>query len=199
MSIFSPSELAIVALAFLLAGIVKGIAGMGLPTVAMGVLGSFLSPAAAAALLIVPSFVTNVWQLLTGPSVRLVIARLRWMMLGILVGTLAGSWVLAQASTRWTGTALGAALTLYALWSLFARPLHVPPRLERWLSPVVGVTTGLITGVTGVFAIPAVPYIQALGFNKDDLIQALGCPSPFRRLRWRRGSRAEGPCTSRGS
>jgi uncharacterized membrane protein YfcA len=35
-------------------------------------------------------------------------------------------------------------------------------------------TTGLVTGGTGVFVIPAVPYIQALGFLRDDLIQALG-------------------------
>lgn len=34
--------------------------------------------------------------------------------------------------------------------------------------------TGLITGGTGVFVIPAVPYLQALGLSKEDLIQALG-------------------------
>jgi uncharacterized membrane protein YfcA len=43
-----------------------------------------------------------------------------------------------------------------------------------WLSPVVGTATGLIAGATGVFVIPAVPYLQALGFEKDDLVQALG-------------------------
>lgn len=39
---------------------------------------------------------------------------------------------------------------------------------------MVGVTTGLVTGGTGVFVIPAVPYLQALGLTKDDLVQALG-------------------------
>src|SRR5690606_6648068 len=33
---------------------------------------------------------------------------------------------------------------------------------------------GFVTGGTGVFVIPAVPYLQALGLEKDDLIQALG-------------------------
>jgi uncharacterized membrane protein YfcA len=46
--------------------------------------------------------------------------------------------------------------------------------MERWVSPVVGLTTGLVTGATGVFVIPAAPYLQALGLSKDDLIQALG-------------------------
>lgn len=31
-----------------------------------------------------------------------------------------------------------------------------------------------MTGGTGVFVIPAVPYLQALGLTKDDLVQALG-------------------------
>jgi uncharacterized membrane protein YfcA len=42
------------------------------------------------------------------------------------------------------------------------------------MSPVAGLATGVVTGATGIFVIPAVPYIQALGLNKDDLIQALG-------------------------
>ena len=50
----------------------------------------------------------------------------------------------------------------------------VPARGERWLSLAVGVATGLITAATGVFVIPAVPYLQALGLDKDDLVQALG-------------------------
>ncbi|MDO5613425.1 MAG: hypothetical protein Q4G14_09320 [Paracoccus sp. (in: a-proteobacteria)] len=56
-----------IAATFFTAGAVKGITGMGLPTVAMGALGALVSPLAAASLLIVPSFVTNVWQLLAGP------------------------------------------------------------------------------------------------------------------------------------
>lgn len=42
------------------------------------------------------------------------------------------------------------------------------------MSPLVGVATGLVTGATGVFVIPAVPYLQSLRLEKEDLIQALG-------------------------
>jgi uncharacterized membrane protein YfcA len=96
------------------------------------------------------------------------------MMLGIVVGTLAGSWLLTSANTEYASVGLGSALILYAMHSLWAKPLSVPARLERLLSPVIGLTTGVINGGTGVFAIPAVPYLQALGLSKDDLIQALG-------------------------
>jgi uncharacterized membrane protein YfcA len=171
---FSALQISLIATAFILAGLVKGVSGMGLPTVAMGVLGAMMSPLSAASLLIVPSFVTNVWQLFTGPSFAALIARLWLMMLAIMVGTVFGARLLVSADTRWTTMALGAVLAAYAGFSLLARPLAVVPNVERWLAPLTGLVTGVIAGATGVFSIPAVPYLQALGLSKDDLVQALG-------------------------
>ncbi|WP_081307800.1 sulfite exporter TauE/SafE family protein [Agrobacterium tumefaciens] len=159
---------------FTVAGIVKGVTGMGLPTVAMGVLGLFMPPVLAAGLLILPSFVTNIWQLLAGPDFRAIIARLWPMMIAIAAGTLIGIRLMTAGTGIWTTSALGLCLAAYAAYSLFANPLSVPPRLELKLSPAIGLTTGLLTGGTGIFVVPAVPYIQSLGFNRDDLVQALG-------------------------
>ena len=50
----------------------------------------------------------------------------------------------------------------------------VSPAHEPWVGPCVGVATGLITAATGVFVIPAVPYLQAIGLQKDALVRALG-------------------------
>jgi uncharacterized membrane protein YfcA len=170
----STPQIAAIALTFFLAGLVKGVTGMGLPTVVMGLLGAIMPPAAAASLLIVPSFVTNIWQLFAGPGFAAIVARLWPMMLGILAGTVAGAGIIAGSHAGWTTMALGAALAAYAAVSLLSRQWRVPAQAERRLSPLIGVATGLVTGGTGVFVIPAVPYIQALGFLRDDLIQALG-------------------------
>ncbi|MBY5385324.1 sulfite exporter TauE/SafE family protein [Rhizobium leguminosarum] len=174
MTAYLSSHVLLVVLTFFLAGIVKGVAGMGLPTVAMGVLSAIMSPVSAASLLVIPSFVTNFWQLFTGPNFLTLIRRLWLMMLGIMVGTLAGSWLLTSANTEYASVGLGSALILYAMHGLWAKPLSVPARLERVLSPVIGLTTGAINGGTGIFTLPAVPYLQALGLAKGDLIQALG-------------------------
>ena len=159
---------------FFVAGIVKGVTGMGLPTVAMGVLGALISPLTAAGLLIVPSFVTNVWQLLAGPSFGSLARRFWLLALAVVAGTFVGSSLLASGDTLLTTGALGTALVLYAAHALLARQLRVTQMLEPWLSPVIGIVTGLLTGATGVFVVPAVPYLQALGLEKDDLVQALG-------------------------
>jgi uncharacterized membrane protein YfcA len=47
--------LAAITAIFLLAGFVKGVIGLGLPTVAMGLLALVMTPAEAAVLLVVPS------------------------------------------------------------------------------------------------------------------------------------------------
>ena len=47
-------------------------------------------------------------------------------------------------------------------------------RREGAWSALVGLLTGLVTGLTGVFVVPAVPYLQALGLPREMLIQALG-------------------------
>lgn len=171
---FSIPLIATVAATFFVAGIVKGVTGMGLPTVAMGVLGALISPLAAANLLIIPSFATNVWQLLAGPGFGLLIRRLWPMMLAIVAGTMLGSAWLTDGDTDLTTTALGIVLVLYSGYTLLARQLSIGSRMEPWLSPLVGVITGFVTGCTGVLVIPAVPYLQALQLGKDDLMQALG-------------------------
>lgn len=159
---------------FLAAGVVKGITGMGLPTVAMGLLGMAMPPASAAALLVLPSLVTNVWQLFSGPSVTQLLRRLWPMMLCICLGTIAGATLLVRVDPLWSGFGLGIALIVYAGYTLIAPAFAVPAFLEWWLSPVIGVITGLVTGATGVFVMPAVPYLASLNMNREEFVQALG-------------------------
>src|SRR5262249_32595297 len=103
------------------------------------------------------------------------LSRRLWpMMLGVVTGTIAGASVLAGNVAGLAKIGLGVALVLYAVVGLAGIRLSVGPRHQWWLGPIVGVTTGLVTGATGVFTIPAVPYLQAIGLEKDDLIQALG-------------------------
>ncbi|MEN5083672.1 sulfite exporter TauE/SafE family protein [Bosea sp. TWI1241] len=158
---------------FVLAGFVKGVIGLGLPTIAVGLLGVLMSPAQAAALLVIPNLVTNSWQLL-GPKLPAIARRLWPMLAGTCVGTWAGAGLLEKARDGSATLWLGLALILYALVGLKAAKLRVPAGWEAWLGPLVGVLTGVATAATGVFVLPAVPYLQALGFDKDEMVQALG-------------------------
>jgi uncharacterized protein len=159
---------------FALAGLVKGVVGLGLPTVSMALLALWMPPAQAAALLIVPSFVTNVWQLRPLSTLGPLFKRILRMQYGVLAGTLAGAWLLGAPAGAWARVLLGATLILYAAWGLSGACIRVPTPAERWLGPVMGAITGLVTAATGVFVIPAVAYLQALGLERDELVQAMG-------------------------
>ncbi|MDB5772669.1 MAG: sulfite exporter TauE/SafE family protein [Burkholderia sp.] len=159
---------------FLVAGLVKGVVGLGLPTVAVGLLGLVMTPMEAASLLLVPSAVTNVWQLAAGPGLKSLLRRLWPMLIGIALGTFAGGAILPRGLTGHATTALGVALMMYAVIGLTAVRIVIPRYMEAWLSPVIGAATGLVTSATGVFVMPAVPYLQGLGLGKEDLVQALG-------------------------
>lgn len=161
-------------LVFLLAGFVKGVIGLGLPAISVGLLGLLMPPAQAASLLVVPSTVTNVWQLLAGPHLRAILRRLWPMHLGIGLGVWLGSGALAADSTGRGRFWLGALLALYGLFGLIARQPTIPRRWEPWLAPLIGLLTGLATAATGVFTLPMVPYLSGLGFDRENLVQALG-------------------------
>jgi uncharacterized membrane protein YfcA len=158
---------------FVLAGVVKGVTGMGLPTVAVALLTLRMPPLEAAALLIVPSSVTNVWQLAVGPALYPLWLRFRWLLLAICVG-IACTPLLGAAA--WSGAVLGLALAGYGLLGLtgWRWRLRIAPSSEHWAGLLAGAATGFMAGVTGVFVMPVAPYLQALNLDKDDLIQAMG-------------------------
>jgi len=164
----------IVATTFLLAGMVKGVIGMGLPLISLGILGIVMTPVEAVALLVVPSFVTNVWQLVAGPSFVALLSRFATLLIGVCVGTAFGIGLLTGDATALASGALGTVLALYGVLGLVSARVRVRPESESWLSPIIGILTGTLAGATGVFAIPAVPYFSALGLEKEELVQMLG-------------------------
>lgn len=163
-----------VGVCFFVAGMVKGVTGMGLPTVVMCSLVMVMPGAKAAALLVVPSLITNLWQVFIGPGFSSVMRRLLTMQLGVVAGTFIGIGHLTGRPSMLGNGVMGLVLAVYAFLALRSVRFHVPERWERLLSPVVGLATGMLGGATGLFVVPAVPYIAALDFKSDHLIKALG-------------------------
>ena len=174
MEFTSASILIAVSAIFLLAGFVKGVIGMGLPTVAIGLLGLMMTPAQAAALMIVPSLISNAWQAVVGGGFRELVARLWPLFTGIVIGTAIGAVWLARTGGNSATLWLGVALMTYALLCLFKIEFKVPAAREKSIGFVSGIATGVVTAGTGVFALPMVPYLQGLGLDRHRLVQALG-------------------------
>jgi uncharacterized membrane protein YfcA len=166
-------EAMVVVAVFVLAGLVKGIIGLGLPTIAMGLLGTLMTPSRAAAILVIPALLTNIWQMWDGPALAVLLRRLWPMLVCALLGTVPAAGILSKANVRLTTALLGVALMSHALIGLGGVGFKVPRRTEPLLGPLIGLATGLINGATGIFVVPGVPYLQALDLGKDELVQAL--------------------------
>jgi uncharacterized protein len=163
-----------IAAVFAFAGLVKGVIGLGLPTISMGLLAVVMTPLEAAAILVLPSFLTNVWQMAAGPSLNSIVKRLWPMMVGVCLGTWAGAGLMTGTHAQSGTVLLGVALLIYAVTGLASLRLSIGKGHERWLGPAIGGVTGVITAATGVFVIPAAPYLEAIGLEKEELVQALG-------------------------
>ena len=159
---------------FALAGMIKGAIGLGLPAVAMGLLTLFISPFQAATLLIVPSMVTNVWQLFAEGHVLRLVRRFWSLLIGIIVGSVWSVFPTLGHGEFQSEALLGGMLTLYGLYGLFAKNMPNLASYEKYLSPVIGYLGGALTVATGVIVIPVVPFLQSLHLKRDDLVQSLG-------------------------
>lgn len=166
--------LAIVAITFCFAGMIKGVIGVGLPTIATGLLGAFIPPVQAAAIVVLPTLLTNVWQMWNGPALLDLLKRLWPMLSSVVLGTIVTAGIITGGDVRLTVALLGAALMVFAGYGLFGARFHVARGAEPVIGALAGLATGLISGATGVFVVPTVPFLQAIDLGKDELVQAIG-------------------------
>ena len=168
------SLLILVAAAFLLAGFIKGVLGLGLPTVSMGLLAVTMPPGQAIAIVIVPAIVTNIWQTFGGPYLRDIMRRLWPLMVGTVIGIWLNAGLLTGPYAPYGTVVLGVLLVTYAIIGLSKFNFRVARRNEKWIGGIVGLVTGAVSAATGVQVIPSMPFMQAIGMEKDELVQALG-------------------------
>ena len=111
---------------------------------------------------------------MVGGDLLALVRRLWPMLIRICVGTFIGATLLPHDTTGQTTVWLGLALVLYAGLGLLKIHFKVPLRAEIWLGLLMGTATGAITVATGIFVLPGTPYVQALHFERDRMVQALG-------------------------
>ena len=107
--------LVVIAAIFLLAGFIKGVIGLGLPTVSVSLLALAMPPGRALAIVIVPAIVTNIWQTFVGPYQRDIVRRLWPLLLFTAVGIWLNAGALTGPSAHYGTIVLGILLVIYAV------------------------------------------------------------------------------------
>ena len=160
--------------AILLAGLLKGIIGVGFQTVGIAFLTIITNLPNAISLLLIPSLVTNLWQAGAGGELFTILIRLWPLIITACMMVWFGSIALTSVSLSYLSALLGVLLIIYSAFNLFGLRFEVKTKNEWWLAPFIGLINGLLTGMTGIFVVPCVFYFQAIGFRKDTLIQSMG-------------------------
>ena len=169
-----PLFIAIVIGTFLLAGTVKGVIGMGLPTVGLGLLAVATDLSVAMAVMIAPSLVTNLMQAATGGQFRQIL-RMHWPFLTAAIACIwIGGLALGHVDLQLLSGVLGLSLVVYAGAALSGLRLRISARQRLTAGVPLGAVNGVITGMTGSFIVPSVMYLQASGLSRDALVQAMG-------------------------
>lgn len=171
---FDPMTAMIVIVTFLLAGLVKGIIGMGLPTISLALLVASYDLTTAMALLIMPSLVTNLWQAIVGGNLVYLLRRLWPFLIMATITVWVGALALSRVELNLLSMLLGGLLIAYASLSLSGFRMFINERYEPWVGSLIGTVNGLLAGMTGSFVVPGIMYLQSLGFDRHQLVQAMG-------------------------
>jgi len=156
----------------LLAGFVKGIVGLALPIITVGLLSSFLPVPIVLAIVILPIVFANLWQAISTGHVFVAVRRF-WLVIICLMTTL---WFSAKLVVALDANTLygivGAAIVLFSVSSAIPSVPALPPRLEKWVGPLAGALGGFLGGVSAIWAPPVMIFYVMLKLPKDDFIRA---------------------------
>lgn len=156
---------------FLFAAFLKGTAGLGFATTCLGIMASYLDMRLAIPLVIVPSLLANALVMVDAGDFKRITRRFWFLYLSAIPGLGLGLWLLGSGDTTLSRAVLGVAMGAYGVWGLWGGRLSLPE--TKWLSGAVGLSTGLVNGLTGSQVMPILPYLMSLGLTKDELVQAI--------------------------
>lgn len=158
---------------FLLGGLSKGLVGMGLQTICVGLLVVLFDITMAMALMLVPALITNIWQI-RGLSFSSLGRRLLPLLLAACLGIWVGAYALVLVDNRYLSILLALLLLAYTAINLGGFNIRIPARKETSLGLIIGGINGLFTGMTGSYLFPGLVYLNGIGLAREQFIQAMG-------------------------
>ncbi|MBT5809299.1 MAG: sulfite exporter TauE/SafE family protein [Rhodospirillaceae bacterium] len=171
---FDSVTLAVIALAFLLGGFSKGGVGFGLPLIAMPIMANVISIPLAIGLLSIPIVASNTWQAFSSGLHGAMFRRFWTLILALVVATAAGAQVLTRVDQAPISIFIGFLVALFVISQAFSLRLSVTEKAEARTKPVIGLLSGFLGGISGIFGPPLLSFLVALKLPKDEFMCAVG-------------------------
>lgn len=166
--------IAVAAVAFLLSGAIKGVAGIGLPSAAIAFMTLVLDPRTAIALLLFPMIGSNLWQLFRARAFRRTARRYAVFSAILFVGVGVTAFWTKDTSDRALLAIIGVAILLFVVVSWRQMVPQLAARYDTHAQVGFGLLAGFIGGMTAAWGPPMAMYLTTKGVNKDEFIRATG-------------------------
>jgi uncharacterized membrane protein YfcA len=149
--------------ALIVAGMVKGTIGVGMPIVAFPLLASLIDVRAAVMMLTVPLILSNIPQALEGGASGACLGSLLPILCGMVPGILLGSAILMHVGVPVAVTFAGLAVVATALLMIAAPALHISERVRLPAGVSAGFFGGMLGGIAAMPGPPVFTYLLARG------------------------------------
>lgn len=170
-----PVQLLFIALSiYCLAGIVKGMLGIGFPTAAVSLMAQVVDARTAIIMVIMPMLFTNCWQVIRSRKLLAEVAQIKILLVSLLIFIAIFSQLASRIQVNLLTVVLGVIVALYALHSLFAKPLSFSDQWDIPAQLVAGIGAGIMGGLVSVWAPPILIYLHARRYAKEQFVAATG-------------------------
>ncbi|MBI4490882.1 MAG: sulfite exporter TauE/SafE family protein [Deltaproteobacteria bacterium] len=163
----------LVAASLLMAAYVKGITGLGFPLIATPMVVLLLDIRTAITILIIPNIVMDITQIFRGSFPTAIFRRLASLLLLAILGVFLGTKFLVILPLWILDLALGITVLAFVASNFLRIGFQVSPHVETILSPLVGVATGFIMGITNAGGPAIAIYLYGLGLPKTEFIKSI--------------------------
>ena len=153
----------IMSVTYFIAGIIKGIIGIGLPTTGMAILCFFVNPITALGLNLIPMTISNLWQFYRADNRLQIIKEYKYFVISIIGFLLISSFFAAKIGNQLVSAIFGSMVLLFVITNSLSIKFEKIKVNDMKLQFVFGGLSGLIGGITSLWALPITIYL----FIKD--------------------------------
>jgi len=153
---------------------IKGAAGLGLPTTAMGLMTISIAPRTAIALLIFPLIFTNAWQIFRSGNINQTFKKY----LPFIIMLIIFVWLTVNKTSQVSDSTLigflGFFILLFVVVNIFRNAPFIPNHHDKKAQIVAGFIAGIMGGLTSVWAPPLAIYLAARRVKKEEFVRVSG-------------------------